>query len=364
MPKAGSEGRGFGDNAVAESIRRRTFLSTVGLVGVTATAGRVGATQESENESDSESETDSDADGENEEPQWPEPDDEYYQTLVDDLSEMDLPPAEFVHGDTEDAAFSQYWASTGDEESYGASEDLDVSGDDVPFSKAMRFTVEEVPPEEWNVQLRTADWHSDPYRSVESGDVMLGVAYLRAPEGEGEIQYAVENTQSTQWNSVVNETRQYPDDEWARYYFPVELAADANGSEFEWTTQLHFGAAVQTIDVGGVAFLDFDQRVSTAALPAGASDGDPEEDSPEGENEDSENGDDETEQDETDGENGDSESEQEATTTDQSGQETDGGLTDSVPGLGIVSGLAGLGAAAGHLLSRVNDDGGSDTEDR
>lgn len=372
MANTGNEECGTGEKVMIEPIRRRSVLSTLGVVGLAAASGRVGAVQEGESEEESEDDSeDGSAEDGDEEPQWPEPDDEYYQTLVDDLSEMGLPPAEFVHGDSEAAVFSQYWAGTGDEESYGTVENIDVSGDDVPFSKASRFTVEEVPPNEYDVQLRTADWHSEPYRSVESGDVMLAVVYLRAPEGTGQIQFAADNSRSTQWNSVTGDARQGADEEWTRYYFPIEFVADADGSEFQWSTQFHFGSQEQTIDIGGIALLDFDKRVSTVELPEGSTSSGNEDDTDEngGEDTEQEDTDDETGSgDDSDDENGgdedtDDEDETGSSDTEQSettdagssqSQESDGGLTDSVPGLGIVTGLAGLGAAAGRLVSKAS----------
>lgn len=49
------------------------------------------------------------------------------------------------------------------------------------------------------------------------------------------------------------------------------------------------------------------------------------------------------------------EDDEDADTDDTDTSAADGSDDDSVPGLGIVSGLAGLGAAAGHLLSKASD---------
>ncbi len=229
------------------SIRRRPLLGTIGAFGVTAgLAGRVGADDESE---------------------WPEPGDEYYQLLVEDLSAMGLPPAEFVFGNSESATADQFWAGT---EGFGSADPLTVTGDGVPFSDATRFEITEEPDENWDVQLRTADWASDPYRSVEAGDVMLGVAYLRAPDGDATAQYVASNDQSDAWNSVVSDDHQEPPAQWQRYFFPIEFDAAAEGSDFEWTIEVHLGFDVQTVDVGGLALFDFGQDIDVSELPSGA----------------------------------------------------------------------------------------------
>lgn len=357
---------GCGGRPPAESLRRRPFLRTLGTIGLAAAgAGRVGAEEAEGDDADDESE-------------WPEIDDPYYRTLADDLEAMGLPPAEFVHGNTEAAVRDQYWADAG---SYGTVEELDV-GDDVPFSEATRFEITEKPPNEWDVQLRTAEWHSDPYRSVEENDVMLGVAYLRAPDGEGEIQYAADNSRSLQWNSVTDDAQQYLDAEWRRYYFPIWFEVAADGSAYEWSTQFHFGFGVQTIDIGGVALLDFGQDVMTTDLPSGRAtsrdegatdeetegtdaddesdedrdavdDGDDERDAEDEPNEDA--GDDGSADERDDGERPNEDRDAARDDSERNGGSSTG--IDTVPGLGIVSGLAGLGAATGHLLSRAADSG-------
>lgn len=358
MANIGNEESGLGEKERTVSVRRRSVLSTVGAVGLAAASGRVGAQDDSESESESE-------------PTWPEPDDEYYQTLVDDLSAMDLPPAEFVHGETEAAVFAQYWKDNGD--GYATIESLDVSEDDVPFSEALRFDVTEEPPNAYDVQLRTADWHSEPFRSVESGDVLLGVAYLRAPDGNGQVQYAAENTQSTQWNSVVSDAQQGTNEEWTRHYFPIEFVADANGgldgTEFEWSTQFHFGYGTQTVDIGGIALLHFGSSASSRELPSGkvssgSDDGNEQDTDDDAEADDdgqeTESDDDEQESEGDDGQEAetDDDDEQTAANGDDGDTEQTGdgdSVVDSVPGLGVVTGLAGLGAAAGRLVSKASD---------
>ncbi|MCU4744675.1 endo-1,4-beta-xylanase [Natronoglomus mannanivorans] len=236
---------------VERSIRRRPLLGAIGGLGIAGgLPGCVGAQDEG-------------TDG------WPEPDDAYYAGLVDELAGMGLPPAEFVHGETESSTREQYWAGT---EEFGTAESLDVSGDDVPFSEATRFDVTEEPNENWDVQLRTADWASDPYRSIEEGQVMLGVAYLRAPAGDGIAQYVADiHDVEDPWNFVVGDVDyQEPPAEWQRYFFPVEFGAAADGDAFEWSTQFHLGFGVQTVDVGGVALLDFGQSIEASELPSGA----------------------------------------------------------------------------------------------
>ncbi|MCU4741297.1 hypothetical protein [Natronoglomus mannanivorans] len=324
---------------------------------------------------------------------------------MDDLEGEGLPPAEFVYADSETATRRQY--ETG--ESEGTITTLDVSDDGVPFSEATRFEVTEQLENNWDVQLRTAEWASDPYRSVEAGQVLLGVAYLRAPEGEGTgtAQYIADNSQSDVWNSVVGDVDyQEPPAEWQRYFFPIEFDAAADGSAFEWSTQFHLGFDVQTVDVGGIALLDFGQDVNVDDLPSGAvadeyeetgddsdetqdedgEDEDTEQDSDDGQEQDEDqdtadsddsgdgdSSDDDEDEGEGEGENADGDDEtQDETETETDGDdetqdeteaETDGdGAEESLPGFGAIGGLAGLGATVSYLLSRTNDERSTDDD--
>ncbi len=287
-------------------------------------------------------------DEENAEEPASEPGDAYYEGLVEDLSEMGLPSAEFVFDNTESGTNDEFWGEAGD---YGSFESLDVSDDDVAFSNANRFEVTIDPPSNWDVQYRTAEWASEPYRSVDAGDVALGVAYLRAPEGQGEVQFVVENTESGQWNSVVSDDLQTVTDEWGRYYFPIEFEEAADGDAYEWSAQFHFGFDVQTIDVGGIALLHFGQDVDTDELPSGPVN-DIAGDSEDGTDDDGESTDESVDQDEEDDQSDADDQDDETDQSEADGQDDDSSGSDSVPGFGIGATIVGLGAVAGRLLTK------------
>ena len=107
---------------------------------------------------------------------WASGGDEYYQQLVEDVQNgLGLPAAEFVYADTESAARDAFFAQAGQEGQYDTVTEFSP-GADVPFTEATRFEVTTAPESDYQVQLR-----GDFSEAFSSGDVMLGVAYLRSP---------------------------------------------------------------------------------------------------------------------------------------------------------------------------------------
>jgi len=61
-----------------------------------------------------------------------------------------------------------------------------------------------------------------------------------------------------------------PDGEWTRYYFPVEIGEDPDGSEFEPYLEFWAGFQEQSLEFGGVSLIDYSgEDVSVGDLPPG-----------------------------------------------------------------------------------------------
>jgi len=194
-------------------------------------------------------------------PGWPTVRDPYYGRLASTLGGQGLPAGEFCFGDSEAAAMAAFSVQSG----IATAEPLSV-GDDQPFSSAVRVTVEESTDNPWNVTLKGTV--SD--RPVSEGDVLLGVLYLRGPESSESTptaQFVAKDEANPSTNMVRGVSEVEPADEWIRYYVPMRFDYDADAGT--WWTELFLGFGPQTVDIGGVALIDFDQNINLSNLPSG-----------------------------------------------------------------------------------------------
>lgn len=229
------------------AINRRPFLRSIGAFGLAAgLSGRVGA----------------------EDDEWPSPDDAYYAGLIDELSTLDISPGRFVYAENEADTFAAYELG-GANDALGEREALDVSDDDVPFSEATRIEVGELEDEgasldPWGVTFQAIVED----RSVEAGDALLGVAYLRTPQIGGstaDVTYKSTDSGNEAANHVLNGNVAVGQ-EWTRYFFPIGF--QTAGGPGEWWTEFWLGVEGQTVDIGGVALLDFAQGTDPNELPS------------------------------------------------------------------------------------------------
>jgi len=190
---------------------------------------------------------------------WSDTDDPYYSELVSDLKGYNLGGAgKFAYGTTEAATFDAYEVAGGSAD-LANRESLDV-GEDVPFSEATRIEVTEAADDDWLVNFKA---FGD--QELESEDVLLGVAYMRAPEGDTAITYKMTSSGDESAN-YVTKPRPPLTSEWKRFYFPIEAGSAAASGE--WWTEIWLGAQTQTVDIGGLAVIDFAKGVSVGDLPA------------------------------------------------------------------------------------------------
>ncbi|WP_436928971.1 endo-1,4-beta-xylanase [Halosimplex halobium] len=194
-------------------------------------------------------------------PGWPTVRDPYYGQLASTLASQGLPGGAFCYGTTEAEAMSAFSVQS----SVGTAEPLSV-GDDQPFSSARRVTVEESTENPWNVTLKG----TVEDRAVSEGDVLLAVFHLRGPEdseSDPTAQFVAKDEANPSTNMVRGVQQAEPVGEWVRYYVPIQFDYDAEAGT--WWTELFLGFGPQTVDVGGVALIDFDQNISVGNLPSG-----------------------------------------------------------------------------------------------
>ncbi|CCQ34263.1 phosphoglycerate mutase protein [Halorhabdus tiamatea SARL4B] len=191
---------------------------------------------------------------------WSDTDDPYYSTLVSDLEGYNLASAgQFVNGNEEATVWDTYEIDGGNADRLERSS-LAVS-DEVPFSEAARFEVTDTPENPWEITLKSVG-----ERELESGHVLLGVAYMRTPDEEASVTYK-STASSNESDNYVTRAQPPLDTEWQRYYFPIEFGVSA--APGEWWTEIWLGAAAQTVDIGGLAVIDFARGVRADDLPVG-----------------------------------------------------------------------------------------------
>ncbi|WP_222915754.1 endo-1,4-beta-xylanase [Natrinema sp. SYSU A 869] len=189
---------------------------------------------------------------------WSDIDDPYYATLADDLAARGLPQGEFCYGDSEAETMDAYDV-IGDVEATAIE-----APDDLPFNEAMRLEVSDDVSDPWDAILNA----TVEDRGVEAGDVLLGVAYLRegpASATEGVVQYTAKDEDNTETSEVVNAATPSLPREWRRFFFRIEF--DYTSDPGDWWTEFFLGYDSQTVDVGGLALLQFGGSVSTDDLP-------------------------------------------------------------------------------------------------
>ncbi len=223
------------------SIGRRPFLGSLATLGIAGgTFGGVAGAQSG----------------------WPDGGDPYYTSLVRDFREINgLTPGQFVYGNTEAAALDAYQVQG----SAGESTEIDV-GYELPFTTATRVITSQGVENPWGVTMRGIVEDRD----VSDGDVLLGVVYLRAHENSANtptVRYTAKSSANESSNMVSGKNEVSPTTEWQRYYFPMEFEYDASAGD--WWTELFLGFGEQSVEIGGMAVMDFGGGVSVDTLPSG-----------------------------------------------------------------------------------------------
>ncbi|MWG33463.1 endo-1,4-beta-xylanase [Halomarina oriensis] len=222
--------------------KRRTFLQTLAALGLATTgSAAVGAARSSSSS--------------------------YYETLRSDLTgrggNRTLPAGEYRIGESESAVLDAFSVV-----GHGSGSAVDVDADAVPISTATR------------VEAGNASKHPDSvaYRahleagSVDAGDVLLGVAYLRSDAEDPQVKAvfrrasAGNGTQRASDNAVQRSAVVEPTGEWLRYFFPIVVGEGREPADATPTFEFWTGYGRQTVDIGGIALLDYSDAESVPSL--------------------------------------------------------------------------------------------------
>jgi GH35 family endo-1,4-beta-xylanase len=235
------------DERTGFESRRRTFLKSIGAVGVTAVGSSVATAQESSDSLD-----------------------DYHQTLRDDLTgrggNRTLPAGEYVYGTTEEAALEAF-SLQGD----GETSTISVDTDTVPITTAERLDVSGSGDRPYEVSYRGPVED----RSLSEGDLLLGVAYVRSDSDHAQAkasfnyEYTDTDGETSYSDSFVQRGAEMdPTDEWLRYFFPIEVGAKPDGTDHAPFLEFWTGYGDQTVEFGGMALIDYsDDDVDLATLP-------------------------------------------------------------------------------------------------
>lgn len=194
----------------------------------------------------------------------------YRQTLLADLeSAHNLPAGTFVYGTSEGAALDAFTFEGAGE---GTASTFEVDAD-VPITRAVSLEVNEDPSNAYDYTYQ--GFISDT--SFSAGDPLLAVAYVRSDTDGAQIQagfkyqYTDPNGETSYSSNAVQESATVtPGSEWTRYYFPIEVAEKPDGSEHTPYLEFWTGYGEQTVEMGGIALLDYSGTdVAVGDLPAG-----------------------------------------------------------------------------------------------
>ncbi|MFK8162342.1 MAG: endo-1,4-beta-xylanase, partial [Lewinella sp.] len=181
--------------------------------------------------------------------------DAYHENLIEWLStQYTLTGETFPFADTEDehiAMFNSYNA---------ASEEVLDDMNEQDFAKVESIRISAPTTNRWDV-----GWNGTNTQAIALGDKVLWVIYLRAtgPEENGRVTLFAERN-----DNFAKETEATVElsTEWKRYFIPFEIIT-RNQPVGGMTMGMHLGHQAQTIEIGGMAILNYGPSVSLDQLP-------------------------------------------------------------------------------------------------
>jgi len=144
---------------------------------------------------------------------------------------------------------------------YGTVQKVPVTGK--PFKTAVRVTTKKVPPNEWNFEVGT-----DATVAIKKGDVLLATVYVRAIKGQaetGEGRTTLDfQVKGGDWSKSVSHPIPITKS-WRRIDVPFVSGYDtpANGANVAF----RLGYLVQTVEIGGLSIVNFQNRRKLEDLP-------------------------------------------------------------------------------------------------
>ena len=180
--------------------------------------------------------------------------DAYHETLTGWLStQYTLTGATYPYADTEAGNFALF-------NSYGAASERITDAVDQDFTRVETIRVLAPTTNRWDV-----GWNGNNRSAMALGDKILWVIYLRVsgPGDEGKVTLFAErnDTYAKETEATVELSS-----EWKRYFLPFEIST-RNQPVGGMTIGMHLGFLAQTVEIGGMAVLNYGGDVPLEQLP-------------------------------------------------------------------------------------------------
>ena len=141
----------------------------------------------------------------------------------------------------------------------GSWEVADVENDNLPFSKAIRVKVTELPKTPYSFQLSCGtEWLKN---SLEDGHTVLIELYARALSGSGKLGVIIEQDGSNGTYNKLLSAELTLNSEWKKFYLPIQYDEGYPSLNFR------FGYMVQEIEFGGFTIYDYGTEVGIRDFP-------------------------------------------------------------------------------------------------
>ena len=177
--------------------------------------------------------------------------DNYHRSLQREMQDsFGLPAGQWILNDNEQANLDQdFWYGDGNAEDHSVS--------DQAFAKKVRIQLNSGGSSQWDAAYGIGN-----KKTISAGSMCLLVIWLRAPDVAGQVSLFAEHAAT--YEKEIYLTTGIGSD-WQRFLIP--FAANEFYSVDELTVGLHLGWKVQTIEVGGLAVLDYGNSVGERDLP-------------------------------------------------------------------------------------------------
>lgn len=177
--------------------------------------------------------------------------DAYHQSLMAQLqSNYNLPAGEWVLFNTEAANLdaSYDWGNANFETSEIANQ---------PFSELLQVEVLSAGAQQWD-----AGWAIRNQEAVDAGDILLAVIWMRTISEGSEVNFFLEDatTYEKEFYLKIN-----PPTEWFQYLVPFQASGAYDANDFQ--VGLHLAEKAQTVEIAGLAILNFNDFVNLEDLP-------------------------------------------------------------------------------------------------
>lgn len=175
-----------------------------------------------------------------------------YHSYLNQVFENDynLPQGEWVFFNSETEIYDAAIA-------YGGSFSLQATSDQ-EFNNKVRGIISNAGNNPWD-----AGWKISNQETMQAGDKLLAVFYLRSVNGVGEVNFFIEN--NTTFNKEVY--LQLPlSEEWRLYFVPFESMNTYAPGACGWG--FHLANQAQTIEIGGFTAINFGSNVNIEDLPS------------------------------------------------------------------------------------------------